>query len=73
MKENKKVALEQVKFCKELMDRLCKHVEKNVETERRCVFSNSGICNCNQISNDIVRLRRELSTLNKIMQGVTEE
>ena len=69
MKDNKKAALEQVKFCKMLMDRLCKHVEKNVEIEDRWVFSNSGIPYCNQISNDIVRLRRELNGLNKIMKG----
>lgn len=68
-KDNKKAALEQVKFCKELMDRLCVSVEKNLETEDRWVFSNSGICYCNQMSNDIVRLRRELNGLNKIMKG----
>lgn len=73
MKDNKKKALEQVKFCKELMNRLCNSVEKNVKTEERWVFSNSGISYCNQMSNDIVRLRRELNALNKIMQGVMEE
>lgn len=69
MNDNEKAALEQVKFCKELMDRLCKHVERNVEIEAHYGWSNSGIHNCNQTSNDIVRLRRELNELNKIMKG----
>ena len=63
MSDKRKQAKEQMKFCKELMDRLTKLVEDNIEDDS----SWWGIRNHSQISNDIVRLRRELSTLNKMM------
>ena len=63
MADNRKQAKEQVKFCKELMDRLVKSVADNIDVD----MSWYGIRNRSQISNDIVRLRRELNTLNKLM------
>ena len=63
MADNRKQAKEQVKFCKELMDRLVESVSDNInENASWC-----GIRNHSQISNDIVRLRRELNTLNKLI------
>lgn len=72
MKDNKKVAIEQAKFCKELMYRLCKSVEKNVN-KPNSYWSYNGINNRNQMGNDIVRLRRELSELNKILNKGGEQ
>jgi hypothetical protein len=63
MVDKRKPAKEQVKFCKELMDRLAKAVYENTEED----LSYWGIHNHTQISNDIVRLRRELNILNKMM------
>ncbi len=63
MADNRKQAKEQVKFCKELMDRLVKSISDNIDEDSPWW----GIRNRSQISNDIVRLRRELSTLNKLM------
>ena len=63
MSDERKQAKEQTKFCKELMDRLTKLVEDNIKEDS----SWWGIRNHSQISNDIVRLRRELNTLNKMM------
>ena len=63
MSDKRKQAKEQMKFCKELMDRLAKLVEDNIDEDS----SWWGIRNHSQISNDIVRLRRELNTLNKMM------
>lgn len=72
MKDNKKIVMEQARFCKDLMDRLCLSVEKNLE-KPNTYWSYSGICNCNQIGNDIVRLRRELSELNKMLNKGGEQ
>ncbi len=63
MTDKRKQAKEQIKFCKELMNRLCKLLEENIDEKS----SWWGIRNHSQISNDIVRLRRELNTLNKLM------
>ena len=63
MADKRKQAKEQVKFCKELMDRLNKSVEENANESLSSYF----IPNRSQISNDIIRLRRELSTLSKLM------
>lgn len=63
MADKRKQAKEQVKFCKELMDRLAMQVNENIDEKS----SWWGIRNHTQISNDVVRLRRELSTLNKLM------
>ena len=63
MNDKRKQVKEQVKFCKELMDRLNKSVAENVDKKSYWC----GIQNHSQISNDIVRLRRELNTLNKLM------
>ena len=62
MRDNRKKVKEQAKFCKELMDRLLNSVEDNVH-EDSCYW----IRNHSQISNDIIRLRRELNTLNKYL------
>jgi hypothetical protein len=61
--DKRKQAKEQMKFCKELMNRLAQSVEDNIDEDS----SWWGIRNHSQISNDIVRLRRELNTLNKMM------
>ena len=63
MADKRKQAKEQIKFCKELMDRLVKSISDNIDEDS----SWWGIRNHSQISNDIVRLRRELNTLNKLM------
>lgn len=63
MADNRKQAKEQIKFCKELMDRLVKSISDNIDEDS----SWWGIRNRSQISNDIVRLRRELNSLNKLM------
>ena len=63
MADKRKQAKEQMKFCKELMDRLSDLLTDNIDEDS----SWCGIRNHSQISNDIVRLRRELSTLNKLM------
>ena len=55
-------AKEQIDFCKELMDRLYKSFNKNISEN-----TYHGIKNHYQMSNDIVRLRRELNTLNKLL------
>ena len=63
MADNRKQVKEQVKFCQELMTRLGKSVIDNVDEES----SWWGIRNHSQLSADIVRLRRELNTLNKLL------
>ena len=63
MADNRKQVKEQMKFCKELMLRLEKSVAENVDMDS----SWWGIRNHSQMSNDIVRLRRELNTLNKLL------
>jgi hypothetical protein len=63
MADKSKQAKEQMKFCKELMNRLDKSLSENIAEDS----SWWGIRNHTQISNDIVRLRRELNTLNKMM------
>lgn len=62
MADNRKQVKEQMKFCKELMLRLEKSVAENVDMDS----SWWGIRNHSQMQNDIVRLRRELNTLNKL-------
>jgi hypothetical protein len=64
-KDKRKQVKKQVTFCKELMDRLVKSVEDNIGEES----SWWGIRNHSQMSNDIIRLRRELNTLNKLMMN----
>ena len=63
MADNRKQVKEQVKFCKELMNRLEKLTIDNIDEES----SWWGIRNHSQMSADIVRLRRELNTLNKLI------
>lgn len=63
MKDKRNQAKAQIKFCKELMDRLSESINENINFES----SWCGIRNHTQISNDIVRLRRELHALNKLM------
>ncbi|MEE1097515.1 MAG: hypothetical protein U0K83_04195 [Bacteroidales bacterium] len=63
MADNRKQVKEQMKFCKELMLRLEKSVAENVDMDS----SWWGIRNHSQMQNDIVRLRRELNTLNKLL------
>lgn len=63
MADNRKQAKEQIKFCKELMKRLAESFDENIDMDS----SWWGIRNHSQISNDIIRLRRELNTLNKLM------
>lgn len=64
--DNKKEVRKQAVFCKDLMDRLLKSVDENLD-KPTTYWSYSSISNCNQMSNDIVRLRRELNTLNKLL------
>ena len=63
MKDNRKQIKEQVKFCSELMKRLELSVGENVGIDS----SWSGVHNHSQISNDVIRLRRELNKLNKLL------
>ena len=63
MKDNRKQIKEQVKFCSELMKRFELSVGENVDID----LSWSGVHNHSQISNDVIRLRRELNTLNKLL------
>ena len=69
MANKTKQVKEQSKFCKELMSRLDTSVEKNVED----VTSWYGIVNRSQMSNDIIRLRRELNTLRKLLNPWGDE
>lgn len=63
MADKCKKAKTQIKFCKDLMDRLVTLFEES--TDGDCSWW--AIPNHTQISNDIVRLRRELNALNKLM------
>ena len=65
MADKRKEVLKQVKFCGELMTRLVKSCEDNIHEES----SWWGIRNHSQMSNDIIRLRRELNTLNILMMN----
>ena len=62
-KDNKKEASSQIKFCNDLMTRLKKDFDSNVDKES----SWFGIKNHTQMQNDIIRLRRELNVLNKLL------
>ena len=62
-KDNKKEATSQIKFCKDLMDRLKKDFDSNIDEKS----SWWGIKNHTQMQNDIIRLRRELNVLNKLL------
>ena len=64
MKNKRAQAKEQIKFCKELMDRLKDSFDSHIKED---YFCENYIQNHSQISNDIIRLRRELNTLNKLM------
>ena len=63
MKDKRKQAKEQMKFCKELMNRLAKSFDENIDYDSSWYV----IRNHSQMSNDIVRLRRELNVLNKLL------
>jgi hypothetical protein len=63
VKDKRKQAKEQMRFCKELMNRLDKSFDENIDYNSPWY----GIHNHSQISNDIVRLCRELNVLNKLM------
>lgn len=63
MADNRKKIKKQTEFCKELMDRLSASIDENVDMDS----SWWGIRNHTQISCDIIRLRRELHTLNKLL------
>ena len=63
MSDKRKQIKEQIKFCKELMNRLNKSIEENVDMDS----SWWGIRNHSQISDDVIRLRRELNTLRKLL------
>ena len=63
MKDKRREVKEQIKFCKELMNRLVKSIDENIDEDS----SWYGIRNHSQISDDVVRLRRELNTLNKLL------
>lgn len=69
MADKRKQVKEQMKFCKELMLRLDKLVTENVDMES----SWWGIRNHTQISNDVIRLRRELLALNKLLNPWGDE
>ena len=64
--DKKKELKKQAVFCKELMDRLLKSIDENIE-KPASYWSYSNINNCSKMSSDIVRLRRELGTLNKML------
>ena len=55
----------QTEFCKELMNRIAKSVDDNIEYDSPWW----GVRNHTQIQNDIIRLRRELNELNKLLKG----
>jgi hypothetical protein len=63
VKDKRKQAKEQLKFCEELMKRLVKSANENIDID----LSWCGIRNHTQMINDIVRLRRELNTLHKLL------
>ena len=69
MSDKTKQVKKQSAFCNELMSRLATSVEKNVEE----VTSWYGIVNRSQMSNDIIRLRRELNTLRKMLNPWGDE
>lgn len=62
MKDKRKQAKDQMAFCKELMKRLAESFNENIDEDS----SFWGIRNHSQMSNDIIRLRRELNVLNKL-------
>lgn len=63
MNDKRAQAKAQVKFCKELMDRLKKSFDENINEDS----SWYGIKNHSQMRDDIIRLRRELNSLNKLL------
>ena len=63
-----KELIEQLTFCKQLMDRL--YVDVISTTQQHSITSNEKFCsipNGTQHAQDSIRLRRELNKLNKIM------
>lgn len=65
MKDNRDKIVDQAKFCKDLMVRLEKSATENIKEGYSCYY----VRNRYQIHNDIVRLRRELTTLNHMIYG----
>ena len=63
MNDKIKQIIEQIGFCKELMNRLGGSFSENIDMK----MSRFRIRNTSQMSNDIIRLRRELNTLNKMI------
>ena len=70
--DNKKEVKKQAVFCKELMDRLLKSVEENIN-KPTSYWSLCNINNCSQMRADVVRLRRELNTLNKMLSTDSDD
>lgn len=63
MKNKKSRALKQCEFCNELMKRLNESVHNNIDMTSQW----DEIYNHSQLSNDVIRLRRELNDLRKIL------
>lgn len=61
--KTKKEIMTDLKFCKELMDRLVRYTEDNFSDER------SWQSNHTVIQNDITRLRRELMSVYHGLEG----
>ena len=70
-KKSIKRAVEQAKFCRELMDRLLCLVEESAELSERndSYYCYWGMKNHTMIEGDIVRLRRELNVLSNIVSS----
>lgn len=69
MADNRKQVKEQIKFCNELMNRLVKSISDNIDNDSPWW----GIRNHSQMSNDVIRLRRELNTLRKLLNPWGDE
>ena len=61
--QSKAEIMRDLKFCKELMDRLVKYTDDNYNYER------SWQSNHTVIQNDITRLRRELMSVSHKLEG----
>jgi len=61
--QSKAEIMRDLKFCKELMDRLVKYTDDNYTSER------SWQSNHTVIQNDITRLRRELMSVSHKLEG----
>ena len=64
MKKNRIDVMEQMLFCKKLMNTLVQDCDENIRKETTSYY----IPNRSRMKNDIIRLRRELNTFAKMLE-----